>query len=168
MRPPATCDWYCLCSQALAFYETLAQGCYYLKPLSRSPSLPGSGSPSPTPPSLLIRGRSSVHTLSLLCLPPSLNSSHFLSPVYTSVTMIDRCSLLVNEHFPPHKLRFHVTRLAMPFKRSVDLKSSLQVFLPSAQNASSWRALFDFVLSLNLNCQFTTHPSAPWTLWGDY
>lgn len=109
-------------------------------------------------PSLLIRGRSSVHTLSLLCLPPSLNSSHFLSPVYTSVTMIDRCSLLVNEHFPPHKLLFHVTRLAMPFKRSVNLKSSLQVFLPSAQNASSSRALFDFVLSLNLNSPIYNSP----------
>lgn len=151
MRPPATCDWYCLCTRALAFYETLALGCYYLKPLSRPPSLSAVGSPSPSPPSLLIRGRSSAHTLSLLCLPPSLNSSHFLSPVYTSVTMIDRRSLLVNEHFPPHKLLFHVTRLAMPFKRSVDLKSSLQVFLRSAGNASSSAALFDFVLSLNFN-----------------
>ena len=88
-RPPATRDWYCLCARALAFYETLAAGCYYLKPLP----------PSPSPPSL--SGGVVQHSLSLRCLPPSLNSSHFLSPVYTSVTVIDRCSLLVNEHFPP-------------------------------------------------------------------
>lgn len=110
------------------------------------------GSLFPSPPSLLIRGRSSEHTVSLLCHPPSLNSTRFLSPVYTSVTMIDRCSFLVNEHFPPHKLLFHVTRLAMPFKRSGNLKSSLQVFLPLAQKkASSSRALFDFAPSLHLN-----------------
>lgn len=133
MRPPATCDWYCLRTHALAFYETLALVCYYLKPLSQPPSPSAFGSLFPSPPSLLIRGRSSEHTVSLLCHPPSLNSTRFLSPVYTSVTMIDRCSFLVNEHFPPHKLLFHVTRLAMPFKRSGNLKSSLQVFLPLAQ-----------------------------------
>lgn len=117
--------------------------CYYLKPLSQPPSLPLLLAPffPRLPPSL-----------SLLCHPPSLNSTRFLSPVYTSVTMIDRCSFLVNEHFPPHKLLFHVTRLAMPFKRSGNLKSSLQVFLPLAQKkASSSRALFDFAPSLHLN-----------------
>lgn len=132
-----------------------------MKPASQSPSLSCFWLPPrlpPSPTSLLIRGRSSVHTLSLPCLPPSLNSSHFLSPVYTPVTMIDRCSLLVNEHFPPHKLLFHVTRLAMPFKRSVGLKSSPQVFLPSARKcAPSFRVP---CLTLSLNLKPPVHNSA--------
>lgn len=52
-------------------------------------------------------------------LPPPLpfNSRRFVSPVSAAVGVIDGRSPPVNEHFPPHKLLFRVTRLATPLQK---------------------------------------------------
>lgn len=87
------------------------------------------------PPSLLIwRRREDMLSLPL-SIPPLLQFliPSILSPLCNApVIVIDRCSLLVNEHFPPHKLPFHVTSLAIPPEKV----SSFKIISPCKASSS--------------------------------